>query len=266
MPTYRGENTVLRLLPVKKDKIAQLSCLGFSERQLFDIDRALCKTSGIILITGPTGSGKTTTLNACLQKKSIEPLSIITLEDPIEYEVDGIRQVHVRQNHGFTFAKALRACLRQDPDIIMVGEIRDRETAEIAIHTSLTGHLVLSTIHSGRAKGVLTRLMNMGIEKYLLFETLNLIIAQRLVRSICMICHGEGCEKCRSTGYGGRIVISEHISFDWFRDMTMHQKINMDISQELIMQKGFVSLEEDGRNKVIQGLTKDSEIIRVLME
>lgn len=183
MPTYHGENAVMRLLSTSIS-----NDISFAKIRSLDhvnsIDNALKRNSGLILVTGPTGSGKTTTLHTCLSLKSREPLSIITLEDPIEYEIPSVRQVHIRHTHGVTFASGLRSALRQDPDVIMVGEIRDAETARVAIHTALTGHLVLSTLHTNSALEAIPRLVDMGIDHYLLASTLKLIVAQRLVRYV----------------------------------------------------------------------------------
>jgi type IV pilus assembly protein PilB len=267
MPTYYGESAVLRLLPLREDDSLTIYDLGFCQDHIDSILQNLNKTSGIILITGPTGSGKTTTLNVCLKIKAKEPISIISLEDPIEYEVKGIRQVAVRQNFGFTFAKALRSCLRQDPDIIMVGEIRDRETAEIAIHTALTGHLVLSTLHAGRASEVLERLFGMGIERYLILETVNLIIAQRLVRKVCIECkmkEYDRCNNCRKSGYKGRMIISEIIDLSRIRSMKGDSHIHLEDIESYIHRVDFLSIDRDGQNKVDQGCTTYLEIKRVI--
>lgn len=267
MPTYYGESVVLRLLPFREDKSYTFEDIGLNTLHIQSIISNLTKTSGIILITGPTGSGKTTTLNICLKIKSQEPISVISLEDPIEYEVKGVRQVNVRQNSGFTFARALKACLRQDPDVIMVGEIRDRETAEIAIHTALTGHLVLSTLHAGRANQVLERLYGMGIEKYLILETLNLIIAQRLVRKVCGICNminTERCESCRHTGYDGRTIIAEIIDITKLRKEKNMRTLEVFDIDDYIKSLEYISLEKDAKEKISKGITTLLEMKRVL--
>ena len=266
MPTYYGENAVLRILPVKQASQMSFAKLGFTPEQVGKIDCALHKTSGLILVTGPTGSGKTTTLYTCLSLKAKEPISIITLEDPIEYEIEGLRQVHVKHNHGVTFASGLRASLRQDPDVIMVGEIRDNETARIAIHTALTGHLVFSTLHTNSAIEAIPRLIDMGIDHYLLASTLKLIISQRLVRTICRECFAEGCEACRGSGYSGRVVVSEICEVDsGLRDL-ISRKESLSVCHDYIMKKGFRSLNDDGMEKVEWGITTRGELSRVFSE
>lgn len=266
MPTYYGENAVLRILPVKQASQMSFAKLGFTPEHVEKIDRALNKTSGLILVTGPTGSGKTTTLYACLNLKAKEPISIITLEDPIEYEIEGLRQVHIKHNHGVTFASGLRASLRQDPDVIMVGEIRDGETARIAIHTALTGHLVFSTLHTNTAIEAIPRLIDMGIDHYLLASTLKLIISQRLVRTICRECFSQGCDACRGSGYSGRIVISEMCEVDQgLRDL-ISRKEPLSICKDYISKNGFRSLHDDGLEKVEWGITSKEELFRVFSE
>lgn len=187
IPTARGERIVLRLLD-KEQALLDLPDLGFNQEKLSEMESLITKPNGIILVTGPTGSGKTTTLYACLNKINSPELNILTVEDPVEYELKGISQMHVRPKIGLTFASGLRSFLRQDPDVIMVGEIRDHETAEIAIHASLTGHLVLSTLHTNDASGAVTRLVEMGVQPYLITSTLLAVLAQRLVRKLCTVC------------------------------------------------------------------------------
>ncbi|MDE1940873.1 MAG: type II/IV secretion system protein [Patescibacteria group bacterium] len=264
MPTYHGENAVLRLLPAGTRRDESFAALGFAPDHAAAIERSMKKTSGLILVTGPTGSGKTTTLHSCLALKSREPLSIITLEDPVEYELPGIRQVHIRHAHGVTFAAGLRAALRQDPDVIMVGEIRDAETAQVAVQTALTGHLVLSSLHTNSALEAIPRLVDMGVDRYLLASTVRLIIAQRLVRCLCHACSSEGCAACRFTGYSGRSVIAEACEID----AGMRQAISRDGpvsgAMELAAESGFRDMAEDGREKVDWGVTTRAEILRVL--
>jgi len=266
MPTYHGENAVLRLLPT--DSVNQISFakLGFTPDIVNMIDRALQRTHGLILVTGPTGSGKTTTLHSCLALKSREPLSIITLEDPVEYEIAGIRQIHIRHTHGLTFAHGLRASLRQDPDVIMVGEIRDSETAKVAIHTALTGHLVLSTLHTNSALDAIPRLIDMGVDAYLLASTLKVVIAQRLVRKVCDECNGGGCTTCRMAGYIGRLVIAEAYEVDEEMQKLLIQKASVAMLQEYVNKKGFRNLADDGREKIEWGVTTQEEVLRVLSE
>ncbi len=264
MPTYHGENAVLRLLPMRSAKEASFARLGFTPDHVRMMSDALSKTNGLILVTGPTGSGKTTTLMSCLSEKSREPLSLITLEDPIEYEVPGVRQVHVRHAHGVTFASGLRACLRQDPDVIMVGEIRDTETAGVAVHTALTGHLVLSTLHTNSALEAIPRLADMGVDHYLLASTLRLLVSQRLVRAMCHECFAAGCGSCRHTGYRGRSVIAEVCEIDGEMRGLIAQKAPLSALIERAQAKGMLPIEEDGREKVDWGITTDAEVVRAL--
>jgi type IV pilus assembly protein PilB len=264
MPTYNGENAVMRILPISDHGHISFAKLGFSPEHVRMIDDALRSTHGMILVTGPTGSGKTTTLHTCLSLKARDPLSLITLEDPVEYEIPGVRQIHIRHNHGVTFASGLRSVLRQDPDVIMVGEIRDSETANIAIHTSLTGHLIMSTLHTNSALETVPRLIDMGIDRYLLAETLKLIVAQRLVRSKCRDCDGEGCLSCRRSGFIGRTVIAEvFLITDRFKDLVA-QNAPSSALRACMLESGFRPIQEDAREKVEWGVTTASEIRRVL--
>ena len=264
MPTYHGENAVLRLLPAQKSVHDSFAKLGFIPDHVKLIVQALKKPHGLILVTGPTGSGKTTTLHSCLSLKSIEPLSIITLEDPVEYEIPSVRQVHIHHEHGVTFASGLRAALRQDPDVIMVGEIRDRETAEVAIHTALTGHLVLSTLHTNSALEAIPRLIDMGVDPYLLASTLTLVIAQRLVRNICEDCDTYGCDSCRNTGYRGRSVIVEVYEPDQEMRELIACKETASAYLDHARSKGWRTMYDDGMEKVEWGVTTESEIIDAL--
>jgi len=264
MPTYHGENAVIRLLPTRPAYDVTFAKLGFTPDHVRAIDHSLQKTHGLILVTGPTGSGKTTTLHACLTHKAREPLSIITLEDPVEYEISGVRQVHIRHTHGVTFATGLRAALRQDPDVIMVGEIRDAETARVAIHTALTGHLVLSTLHTNSAFETIPRLLDMGIDHYLLASTLNLVVAQRLVRAVCHECFADGCSICRYTGYIGRSVIAEACEVDsGLRDL-IASKQSVSTCLDYARSRDFRPIREDGMEKVEWGITTKEEVMRVL--
>ena len=264
MPTYHGENAVMRLLPARTSHEASFAKLGFTPDHVRSIDNALRRTHGLILVTGPTGSGKTTTLHACLSEKSREPLSIITLEDPVEYEIAGVRQVHVRHTHGVTFAAGLRAALRQDPDVIMVGEIRDSETAHVAIHTALTGHLVLSTLHTNSALEAIPRLIDMGVDHYLLASTLKLVIAQRLVRAMCHECFGDGCVACRNSGYVGRSVIAEACEIDSELSSLISLKEPLSAYADHARSQGFRPISDDGMEKVEWGITTKEEVMRVL--
>ncbi len=264
MPTYHGENAVIRLLPTQTNRDLSFAKLGFTPGHVRQIDESMKNTNGLILVTGPTGSGKTTTLHTCLSLKVREPLSIVTLEDPVEYEMPGVRQVHIRHNHGVTFGSGLRSALRQDPDVIMVGEIRDAETARVAVHTALTGHLVLSTLHTNGAVEAIPRLVDMGVDHYLLASTLRLIIAQRLVRTMCHECSGEGCEVCRNSGYVGRSVIAEVCEVDAeMRDMISSKATSRELHEHARI-NGFLPIIEDGMEKVEWGITTRNEVLRVL--
>ncbi|MCL5782270.1 MAG: GspE/PulE family protein [Patescibacteria group bacterium] len=261
MPTYHGENAVIRILSADRESLT-ISGLGFNSCHAKMISDANRLQNGLILVTGPTGSGKTTTLNACLGEKVKEPISVITLEDPVEYEIVGARQIHVRHDFGVTFASGLRSALRQDPDVIMVGEIRDSETAHIAVHTALTGHLVYSTLHTNSAVEAIPRLIDMGIDRYLLSSTLRLIVAQRLARRICQNCTMVGCELCRNSGYRGRIVIAELLGIGGEVRNALYSKDTNDLN-ETILRNGFVPMHRDGDDKVASGLTSTVEIMRL---
>jgi type IV pilus assembly protein PilB len=264
MPTYHGENAVMRLLPTKVSADISFAKLGFTPDHVTAISNSLQKKHGLILVTGPTGSGKTTTLHTCLSIKAKEPLSIITLEDPVEYEIAGVRQIHIRHSHGVTFATGLRSALRQDPDVIMVGEIRDSETAKVAIHTSLTGHLVLSTLHTNSALETIPRLVDMGVDHYLLASTLKLVVAQRLVRSMCHNCSAEGCHICHGTGYVGRSVIAEAYEVDAGLAQLIANKESVSAYYDYVCSKGFRPISEDGLEKIEWGVTTKEEVLNVL--
>lgn len=266
MPTYHGENAVMRLLPIERAHDFSFAHLGFNPDHIRTIRSVISQTNGLILVTGPTGSGKTTTLHTCLAHKAKEHLSIITLEDPIEYEIPGIRQVYVRQAQGMTFAHGLRASLRQDPDVIMVGEIRDNETAHVAVHTALTGHLVFSTLHTNSALEAIPRLIDMQVDPYLLASTLKLVIGQRLVRGICNECNLSGCEVCRGSGFMGRVVIAELCEVDESIRKLILAKAPTSAYITHLRHKGYFSMADDGAEKVEWGMTTDEEVRRVLSE
>ena len=253
LPSSFGERLVLRLLD-KADASLDLRELGMTDEMTKDYLDQLKSTSGIILVTGPTGSGKTTTLYSGLNYLNDQTRNILTVEDPIEYALEGIGQTQVNNKVGLSFAKGLRAILRQDPDVVMVGEIRDKETAETAIQASLTGHLVLSTIHTNDAVGAITRLVDMGVEPYLLASSVKMVIAQRLVRNI------DDAQKL-----SGRIGIFEMIKID----NDIKKLINENIDEDSIRNNAFkkyISLSKDGESKVKQGITSDIELKRVLKE
>ncbi len=259
---YFGENVVIRILP--SQVLLDLNKIGFSPEDLKTIERLLQKPHGIILITGPTGSGKTTTLYTCLSRLNRKEVKIISIEDPVEYAIEGITQIHVNPKVGLTFASALRSVLRHDPDIMMIGEIRDSETADLAIRSSLTGHLVFSTLHTNDSATGIARLMDMGIEPYLLASSVEVIIAQRLVRLLCPLCKGRGCESCSETGFKGRRAIYEIMLIDdEIRGMITEHKNAQDIKAKA-REKGMRTLMENGMLLVQQGLTTKEEIMRVV--
>lgn len=287
-PTFFGEKLVIRLLQ-KEKAVTELSALGFSGESLRRFELLVREPHGVIMVTGPTGSGKTTTLYAILNKLKGVEKNLVTIEDPIEYQMDLICQSQVNPKAGMTFATGLRAILRQDPDVIMVGEIRDRETAEIAIHSALTGHLVLSTLHTNDAAGAVARLIDMGIEPFLVASSLVGVIAQRLVRLVCencrelvipddellvrlgiahrkgeiMLSRGRGCSLCRTTGYRGRMGIFEVITVDTkIRDLIAKGASSEGI-KEAAMAGGMPVLREDGIAKALSGLTSVEEVLRV---
>jgi len=286
-PTIYGENLVMRLLD-KSAVMLGLGELGLQDRDLEIFNKLIQRPNGIILVTGPTGSGKTTTLYAALSTINSMELNIITVEDPVEYELPLIRQCQVNPKAGITFANGLRSILRQDPDVIMVGEIRDRETAEIAVQASLTGHLVFSTLHTNDASGAVTRLIDMGVEPFLIASSVIGVLAQRLVRLICPKCkeefeppeklleelkltkkikfyHGKGCQECNNTGYSKRIGIFELLVVDEeIRRLTV-ARASQDEIKKVAVSKGMTTLFDDGMKKVEAGLTTIDELLRATM-
>ncbi|HWB99390.1 MAG TPA: type II secretion system ATPase GspE [Bryobacteraceae bacterium] len=284
LPTLYGESVVMRLLDRSAGDFYDLQRLGFDERMLEQMEHFTSLPHGIFLVTGPTGSGKSTTLYSALKRINLPDKKIITIEDPVEYQMDGINQIHVNPQIGLTFASGLRHIVRQDPDVIMVGEIRDRETADIAIRAALTGHLVFSTLHTNDAPSALTRLADMGVENYLITSSLVAVLAQRLVRVICRNCkisagqvispegdavesfRGEGCAECGGTGYNSRMGIFEMMELnDEIRQRIMH---NEDAAQLTMAARrnGMRNLREDGWSKIRRGLTTVQEVLRVTQE
>jgi len=287
LPTAQGEKAVMRILDTRSIQV-DLDDLGFDEDALMIWKHQIDQPHGIILVTGPTGSGKTTTLYASLSQMDRSKLNISTVEDPVEYHLNGINQCQTHEKIGMTFAMALRALLRQDPDVVMVGEIRDQDTAKTAIQASLTGHLVLSTLHTNDAPSSVTRLINIGVEPYLIASALNATMAQRLVRRICEHCKeqkapdgaiadalslhglsfdqvyaGKGCDKCRGTGYSGRVGLYELLVFnDQLRDKICANP-NISEFRRMCIEGGMVTLREDGFRKVGKGLTTVDEVLRV---
>jgi general secretion pathway protein E len=284
LPTLYGESVVMRLLDRSAGDFYDLRRLGFDERMLARMEHFTQLPHGIFLVTGPTGSGKSTTLYSALKRINLTDRKIITIEDPVEYQMDGINQIHVNPQIGLTFASGLRHIVRQDPDVIMVGEIRDRETADIAIRAALTGHLVFSTLHTNDAPSAITRLTDMGIENYLITSSLVAVLAQRLVRVICPHCRvpdadrvapsgetvacwrGAGCEACFGSGFTGRVGIFELMDLnDELRRLIM-RNADASILTEAARRHGMRSLREDGWGKVRDGLTTAGEVLRVTQE
>jgi type IV pilus assembly protein PilB len=289
LPTLFGEKVVMRLLDKSNLKL-DLSKLGFAPKALADFEAAIRAPYGMILVTGPTGSGKTTTLYSALDRLNQPETNIMTAEDPVEFNIRGINQVQIRESIGLNFAAALRSFLRQDPDIIMVGEIRDYETAEIAVKAALTGHLVLSTLHTNDAPSAVTRLLNMGIEPFLVASSVILILAQRLLRRVCVKCKtpvtvqphalidiglteeeaasiacykGTGCEACSGTGYKGRIAIYEVMALSpELHDMVLRGASPQEIKRGAI-QQGMQTLRMSGLQKLQEGITTVEEVLRV---
>jgi general secretion pathway protein E len=293
VPTLYGESVVIRLLE-RGQIFTELDTLGFPPGPLAHFNEMILKPHGMILVTGPTGSGKTTTLYGALQKINDPGKKIITIEDPVEYQLSGVNQIHVKPQIGLTFANGLRSIVRQDPDVIMVGEIRDAETAEIAVQAALTGHLVFSTLHTNDAAGAISRLLEMGVQDYLLSSSLLGVLAQRLVRRLCPSCRKEvpfadmeglteelnlregnslttvwqatGCNACSGTGYLGRVGIFELLPVTSEICKVISQRSDAGVIRNLAVQQGMRLLREDGWDKVRQGLTTLAEVLRVTRE
>ena len=292
LPTAFGERVVMRLLD-KSSVLISLTDLGMPEDRFLPFSEQIREANGIVLVTGPTGSGKTTTLYAALTAINNTDINIITVEDPIEYRISGIGQVQVNPKINLTFASGLRSIVRQDPDVILVGEIRDTETAEIAIQSALTGHLVFSTLHTNDASSAITRLIDMGIEPFLISSSINAILAQRLVRIICPQCkegytpepaaikklgldpeelagkqvyRGRGCANCHHTGYKGRGGIFELLIMNQsMKHLVLDTADSNDIKTQAV-QNGMITLRQDGANKVLEGITTIEEVYRVTTE
>jgi general secretion pathway protein E len=270
LPTGHGERAVLRLLDKEAGRL-DLNHLGMSEDVQQQFDQLIAQPHGIVLVTGPTGSGKTTTLYAVLSRLNAATTNILTVEDPIEYEVAGVGQTQVNPRIDMTFAKALRAILRQDPDVIMIGEIRDLETAQIAVQASLTGHLVLATLHTNDAPAAVTRLLDMGIEPFLLSSSLLGVVAQRLVRKLCPHCkrydgqhwHAVGCDQCGQTGYQGRVGVYELLlTTDQIRAQ-IHERASEAAIRATAQRDGMRTMREDGERWLADGTTTQAEVLRV---
>jgi len=262
LPGAHGERAVLRLLDKSESRLS-LQHLGMQGHTLERFNQLIAQPHGILLVTGPTGSGKTTTLYAALQQLDSSRFNIMTVEDPIEYELPGIGQTQINTKIDLTFAKALRAILRQDPDVIMIGEIRDFETAQIAVQASLTGHLVLATLHTNDSLSAITRLTDMGIEPFLLSSSLLGVLAQRLVRKTCTACKGKGCDACGQTDYQGRTGIYELVAIDEELRTLIHQRAPESQLRTQAQRSGWVSMRDDGARLVQMGVTSPEELLRV---
>lgn len=298
MPTTFGEKIVMRLLR-KSGGIPTLPELGLNGTSLKNLESAILRPHGIIIVCGPTGSGKTTTLYAVLEKLNTTRVNIMTLEDPVEYQMQGVNQVQINPAVGLTFATGLRSFLRQDPNIILVGEVRDNETTELAIQASLTGHLVFSTLHTSDAAGAIPRLTNLGAEPFLLSSTLNAVVGQRIVRRVCPTCKegysplrqitdemrkvlgqlfpktneseiklykGKGCDKCAGSGYLGRIGIYEVLPVSSKLSNLILERPGISVIQKLAVEEGMITMKQDGYMKVLSGITTPEEVIRVAQE
>jgi general secretion pathway protein E len=287
LPVAYGERLVLRLLPDSQE-LLNLEKIGFNKTQTEVLERIIKRPNGIFLVTGPTGSGKTTTLHACLAEINHTDKNIITIEEPVEIMQEGIGQIEVNPKINLTFAIGLRAILRQDPNVVLVGEIRDLETAEIAIQASLTGHLVLSTLHTNDAASAITRLVDMGIEPFLVGSSLVAVLAQRLVRTLCLVCResyeapqtelremsvrdpgrpitlyrGRGCDECSQTGYRGRMGIFELMIVDDDIRAMMSKNVDAKTIKKQAVSKGMGTLRVDGARKVLSGVTSLAELMR----
>jgi len=287
LPIEHGERVVMRLLP-RTQEMTDLERIGFAEKQMSVIQKLITRPNGIVLVTGPTGSGKTTTLYACLSRINSTDKNIVTIEDPVEIQLKGVGQIEVNPKIGLTFAGGLRSILRQDPNVILIGEIRDLETAEIAIQASLTGHLVFSTLHTNDAASAITRLVDMGVEPFLVGSSLVAVLAQRLVRVLCRECrvgaeasaielreigvrppdrplqvfHAKGCAACNYTGYRGRVGIFELMLVDDDIRGLVSQNIDSKTIKQAATRKGMRTLRGDGALKVLQGITSIAEVLR----
>ena len=291
-PTVYGESIVMRVLDRANVRLS-LDTMGFAADTLQRFNELLTRPHGIVLVTGPTGSGKTTTLYAALSKVDAQANKIITVEDPVEYQLDGINQIQVHAQIDLTFANALRSILRQDPDIIMIGEMRDTETAQIAVQSALTGHLVLSTLHTNTAAGAVTRMRDMGVESYLITSSVNAVLSQRLVRTLCahckqpvelpatvrestglqrfltagsQPCRAVGCEHCRGSGFKGRTGVHELMVLDDALRRAIIDGQDANALHTLAAQRGMLSLYEDGLRKVAAGVTTLDEVLRITQD
>lgn len=264
MPHIHGEAAVLRLLS-RELAVSGLGELGFSPAIQGQLEQLFTAADGLILVTGPTGSGKSTTLHAALKQLIRPDLNVVTIEDPVEYRVDGAAQIQVDEKIGLTFPRVLRSLLRQDPDIILVGEIRDAETAKIAVQAALTGHLVLATLHTNSALAAVPRLVDMGVEPYLLGAVLRGVLAQRLVRRLCPHCGGSGCEPCNHGGYAGRIAIGELLPLDAELSEALAHSLELaPAQQQRLQQSGYRPLREDAEARVLNGEIAAADLVGLI--
>lgn len=287
LPVTHGEKVVLRLLEQSAQAQLSLEKLGMSQVVQHQLKKLLLRPFGMLLITGPTGSGKSTTLYAALQQVDATAQNILTIEDPVEYQLEGVNQVQVRPEIGFGFSEALRSFLRQDPDVMMVGEIRDIETAEMAIRASLTGHLLLSTLHTNDAPSAITRLIDMGVAPFLVAASLRMVIAQRLVRTICTSCktpyspteeerllipeltnmktyYGKGCEACNGRGYKGRVGVFEVLEINATLEQLISQNASLDVIRGVALENGYIPLRQMALTYMDEGITTVEEVMRKL--
>jgi type II secretory ATPase GspE/PulE/Tfp pilus assembly ATPase PilB-like protein len=291
LPSLHGEKTVMRILD-RSSLVTDLTKLGFTPGMRTDFESLLKRSHGMILVTGPTGSGKTTTLYAALSAARDDTRNVITIEDPVEYELEGVTQAPVNEDVGLTFAAALRSILRQDPDVILVGEIRDNETADISVRAALTGHLLLSTLHTNSAVGAITRLQDMDVEPYLIASSLAGVLAQRLVKMNCRHCRspllegepereeaiqalglpadsqlwkGRGCDRCGGTGFKGRVAILELLLVDSKLRRAIVNKAPADELKQIARADGFRTLWQDGKDKLLSGITSPGEVMKALL-
>lgn len=263
MPTIYGEKVVLRILNPESIML-KLTDLGFSDYNYERFIDIVTRAYGLVLVTGPTGSGKTTTLYSALNYINSPDYNLSTVEDPVEYRLKGINQVNVHSKIGMTFNAGLRALLRQDPDIIMVGEVRDMETLETTVRAALTGHLVLSTIHTNDAPSTLTRMIEMGLPPFLVVAATNGVVAQRLVRRLCKDCKGKGCSRCNRTGFRGRLAVHEVLTFTDSLRQAVLEGMSANKLRKLAREEGMMTMYEDGLKKVEKGLTTKEEVARVV--
>jgi type IV pilus assembly protein PilB len=289
LPVVNGEKVVIRILKRESYKLGKES-LGVSKENLKKLENIIASPNGIILVTGPTGSGKSTTLYTILNELNKSDVNIVTIEDPVEYTLNGINQVNVNNKAGLTFAKGLRSILRQDPDVVMIGEIRDEETAEIAIKAAITGHLVLSTLHTNDAPSTITRLLDMGIEPYLVATSITGIVAQRLVRRVCSNCkeeylasdyeksifnidknetlnlyRGKGCGHCNNTGYNGRIGVYEIMEITKEHRNVINETRNINVLQDISIKNGMKTLADECKDLVLSGVTTIEELATITL-